>query len=110
MLARGSRRMRRPATIPLRGQRVSIEARAVEGLRIGGTDALSGQRELGRPEAQRERVLALRDKCDRPRLPGTYREAAVLLFQKAHGVFSEGFDHQASILIEYPVGSTELRE
>jgi hypothetical protein len=88
----------------------SINARAVEGLRIGGADALSGQCELGIVQAQCESVVVTHDKCDGRFRRGAYCEAPVILFQEALGCFSESFDHQASIFVEDAVGSAVLRE
>src|SRR5882757_7335226 len=88
----------------------SINARAVEGLRIGGADALSGQCELGIGQAQCESVVVVHDKCDGLLRRGANREAPVTLFQEALGCFSQSFDHQASIFVEDAVGSAVLRE
>jgi hypothetical protein len=82
----------------------------MEGLRIGGPDPLSGQREFGIAQAQCESVLAVHDKCDGPLRLGAYREAPIMLFQEALGCFSQGFDHQASVFVEDTVGSAVLRE
>jgi hypothetical protein len=75
-------------------------SRAVEGLRIGGADALSGQCELGIGQAQCESVFVVHDKCDGRLRCGAHREAPAFLFQEALGCFSQSFDHQASIFVE----------
>jgi hypothetical protein len=85
-------------------------ARAVEGLRIGGADALSGQCQLGIGQAQCESVAVVDDKRDGRLRRGAYREAPVILFQEVFGCFSQSFDHQASIFVEDAVGSAVLRE